>query len=121
MRDIGHGNEEIPAKVVIELDAAAERPEPEVSARLSEARRKAVNLAEQRERRLFSIPRWATAGGFATAAVIGVAVSLWYADHRENPMSKGVEEIELISSHDQLDLYEDLEFYRWLAEQRHAG
>jgi hypothetical protein len=68
------------------------------------------------DRRPFFLWRGFTAGGFATAAVLVVAVSLWMSTFRAPLPEKQVEDLEIITSQEHIDLYEDLEFYKWLAE-----
>jgi len=37
------------------------------------------------------------------------------------PPTIGLEQFDLLSENDSLDLYDDLEFYRWLAARTDAG
>ncbi len=68
-------------------------------------------------RRHFFLPRWVTAGGVATVAVLGVAASVWLSASRPVLPDKQVEDLEIIAAKEHFDLYADLEFYRWLAEK----
>ncbi len=68
-------------------------------------------------RRPWLLPRWLTAGGVATVAVIGVAASIWLSAARPVLPDKQEEDLEIITAKEQFDLYADLEFYRWLAEK----
>ncbi len=68
-------------------------------------------------RQTFFLPRWVTAGGVATVAVLGVAVSVWLSASRPVLPDKQVEDLEIITAKEHLDFYADLEFYRWLAEK----
>ena len=99
-----------------ELAAGDDLLDQEVQARLREGRQAAVAKAGHRRWSLMELPRWVTASGFATAAVLVVAVSLWIGTGQRNLPSTNVDDMELMTSQEQLDLYEDLEFYRWLAE-----
>ena len=57
-------------------------------------------------------------GGFVTACLLVLSVSLFAP--RTAPDAEAVasplEDIEILTSSDSLDLYEDYEFYQWLAE-----
>ncbi|WP_298273540.1 hypothetical protein [Geobacter sp.] len=90
------------------------------AARLREMRFAAVEAAGRR-RWFAAIPRWATAGGVATIAVAVVATSLWFTRvQREKPVA-GIDDMEIITTREHIQLYEDLDFYRWLAEQDRKG
>ena len=67
---------------------------------------------------LFSAWRWITAGGFATAAVLVLAISLWVVAHRQPSPAKHGGDAEILAAHEHLELYEDLDFYRWLATDK---
>jgi hypothetical protein len=67
---------------------------------------------------LFSARRWITAGGLATVAVLVLAISLWVVVHRQPLPAKHGEDAEILSAQEHLELYEDLEFYRWLATEK---
>ncbi|AJE02702.1 hypothetical protein [Geobacter pickeringii] len=90
------------------------------AARLREMRFAAVEEAGRR-RWFAGIPRWATAGGLATIAVAVVATSLWLADVRREKAVAGIDDMEIITTQEHIQLYEDLDFYRWLAEQDRKG
>lgn len=110
-------NEKIPERLVRELDAAAERLEPGVLARLAHARRQSVGVAEKRWFPSFFIPRWVTAGGLATTAVLVIASSIWFSGRPEKPAAMPGDDLEIVSTQDHLEMYEDLDFYLWLAEK----
>ena len=104
----------------------------EIEARLDDIRRRAMAKLElSREKSLhspaaallqqlgvlldsfkFPIP----AGLVATACVMVTAVSLFYVALKPTGSLSFEEEISLIASADELELYENLEFYLWLAE-----
>jgi anti-sigma-K factor RskA len=99
-----------------ELDATVENLTPETLLRLREARFNAVAGAEKRRAHWFAFPRWATAGGLASLAVMVVAVSIWVSASRQTLPARQPEDVEILTSHEHLDMYKDLEFYRWLAD-----
>jgi hypothetical protein len=56
-------------------------------------------------------------GGFVTASVLAVSVMLFAPGTPEAvPAASAIEDLDILTSTDSLDLYEDYEFYQWLAE-----
>jgi hypothetical protein len=111
-------------KVRGELDVAAAGLDAGLVGRLRQARLRALAGAEPGKRRPFflpPVPRWVTAGGFAATAVVVIAVSFWAASVRSPLPVRQPEDLEILTSQEHLDLYADLEFYRWLAadEEQH--
>lgn len=104
------------ASVRARLDRSAEELSPEIMNRLRQARRQAI---EARPRR---VPWLVWAGGLATAAVAILVMVLWW------PAAPGLrhheaslDDMELLTAGESLDVYEDLEFYRWLADADSAS
>ena len=96
-----------------ELDRSVEQLDELTIARLHAARLCAL---EPRPRRL----TWLAAGGLATAALTATLVAfLLFAPAAAPPVS-GLEQFDLLSENDGLELYRELEFYRWLAEHTDA-
>jgi hypothetical protein len=107
---------ELLERVRATLDASADNLDAATLRRLRRSRLEAVEAAGPK-RRPFPLPRWVTAGGVATVAVLGVAASVWLSAPRPVLPEKQVEDLEIVTAKEQLDLYADLEFYRWLAEK----
>jgi len=101
-------------KVKKELDAVAEDIDALTSARLQSVRMRALDEAERRKGVSFIIPRWMTAGGIATVCAVVVAVSIWFTTRQGLPTNHP-EDVEILAAQEQLDLYKDLDFYKWLA------
>jgi hypothetical protein len=94
---------------VKELDATIRR-------RLQYARLQALDARPVRS--------WWTvwAGGLAVAAVGALSLSLWLTQPvHERPHSPALDDFELITSAENVDLAEDLEFYHWLADADTTG
>jgi hypothetical protein len=86
------------------------------AARLQAARRRALDMAGRR--RLSHRLGW-SAGGFATAAVVIMAVMLWNTAETPEPALFD-DDWDMLAEGD-LQLIEELEFYDWLPEEDTAG
>jgi len=106
------------------LDASVDAIDPATRTRLRAARARA--LADARAPR-----RWLPVAGFAAAASAVVAIAVWRAQTPAGPdalieaapepiAGVPVEPIPLAAA-DDLDLYLDLDFFTWLAEEGDAG
>lgn len=95
--------------------------DPVTLVRLRTARMKAVESISCPVPWYTSLPRWVTAGGLASAVVCVAALSFWFTmDTREAPVAQ-MEDMEILTTKEQLDLYKDLDFYRWLEQSDRAG
>jgi hypothetical protein len=65
----------------------------------------------------FSFWRWITVGGLATATVAGVALFFFLKTSPANLPAGPIQDLEIITSREPIDFYENLEFYRWMAAQ----
>ena len=102
------------------LDVGLDALDDRTAARLRAVRLKAVESAEGRRGR-FRLPRWVVVGGLATAAAAVLAVGLLVT---KRPGESGVataDDIEIVAAQEQMQLYEDMEFYRWLAARENGG
>ncbi len=107
-----------------ELDVRTERLDGASLRHLEEARERATMAGIGRGRWRFAflspVPRWLTAGGIAATAVVVTAVSFWLASPRKTIEVKHAEDLEIITAQEHLELYSDLEFYRWLANDEES-
>jgi hypothetical protein len=53
--------------------------------------------------------------------VIVMALSFWQDSDRRSQTAGPVEDLEIMTTHEQLELYKDLDFYRWLETVDNAG
>ena len=97
-----------------ELDRSAQQLDELTTARLRAARQRALDA---RPRRL----AWLAAGGLATAALTATLVTFLLFAPAVAPPASGLEQLDLLSENDGLELYRDLEFYRWLADHTDAA
>jgi hypothetical protein len=97
--------------------------------RLRQARQRALSAAAQGGR-----PRWRTrwlsgrpagdwlvpAGAFASIVATAFALTLMVAEP-ENDLTREVDDLDLLTVGEELELYENLEFYRWLENHEQTG
>ncbi len=103
------------------LIASEDRLDAATLSRLRDARAKAVEAAEGRDRGFFRIPNWMRVGAFATAAAAVMVLAVWVDPPRQELPVKSPDEFEIVLNADNFDLYEDMEFYEWLAEAGNGG
>jgi hypothetical protein len=106
------------------LLASEEQLDAVTASRLRDARRKAVEAAGERDRGFFRIPNWARIGGVATAAAAVIVFMIWHDTPRQDLPLKSADDLEIVlnvDSADIMDLYEDLDFYEWLAGAGSGG
>ena len=96
------------------LDEGSSRLDPGIQSRLTQIRFKAM---ESKSSRWF--PEWLyqPATQWASVACALLLVVLYFGEPNKTQMGPGLEDIDLLASADVLELYEELEFYAWLAEE----
>lgn len=95
------------------LDRSTAELDAVTLARLRAARRRALDSPPPRR-------IWLAAGGISAAALAaGLAAVLWLSPAAA-PAPTGLEQLDLLAEAD-LELVDDIDFYRWLAENERAG
>jgi hypothetical protein len=102
------------------LDEDVEKLDPRTIRALRGVRSETLDYFE-RKRGFQIIPRWISAGRIATATVMIAAVSIFFFSSQKPSSLKNPDDIELLSVKGQPELYQDLDFYRWLADQKDKG
>jgi hypothetical protein len=102
------------------LSEAAENLDSQTRRRLERIRLDALSAADGKEARFFPRSRWVTVGAFAAAGMAAVAVFFWLRTSTGDFPDKHIEDFEIIASTDNIDLYENLDFYRWLATKENG-
>lgn len=102
---------EFEQRIRAKLDADLETLDPVIAQRLQRARRQALSAA-----RPASTPFWQPAIGFAVAALLVLTVAIRPGMQPETPSPAALTDLELIAADDSLQLFEELDFYEWLAE-----
>ena len=98
------------------LDNSARDLDAQTVSQLRRARSRAVN----RLARFDPVGGWFPSAAVATVTLVVLAVVLWKPATYPGSGSM-VEDIEVLSSADTLDIYQDLDFYQWLASDEHKG
>ncbi|WP_455366799.1 hypothetical protein [Kaarinaea lacus] len=101
------------------LESSVEQIDDHTQARLAAIRRRAVDTAANKPPLASSVfSRWfLPVGGLATAcAAVLVAVTLWTQEPEQNSAPVAVlEDLNILTGSDELEFYQELEFYEWLA------
>ncbi len=100
------------ARSLLEDPAQIEKPTLD---RLQEIRREALDAAGEGGWKTLFFPRWKAWGALATAAAAGLAAIVWMDLSSPEIRLKHVEDLEILTSQEPLDVYGELDFYRWLA------
>lgn len=100
------------------LDGSVRDLDPATAGRLRAARRFALEPAPARLPWLDRARqnRFVWAGGVATVAAAVLAAFLYLYQPVSQGPAPALEDLELITSSEGLEFYDDLEFYRWLAD-----
>jgi hypothetical protein len=113
-------NAKDPEKLLLEkakdlLNLGVESLGPQTEQRLRDIRVRALSAAEEKLPGFFFPRRWVMVGSFAAATMAAVAVFFWMSPSPEPlPTTGQVEDLEIITSQERLDFYQNLDFYRWL-------
>jgi hypothetical protein len=109
----GESPDDFTRRIVGQLAHDEEETPPGIAARLRESRLKALEPVERpsRARTL----GWLTLSGVATAVVLVVAISLWNRPPKPYEIAMNPDDLEVLTAPEQIELYRDLDFYRWLA------
>ncbi|HEX9024189.1 MAG TPA: hypothetical protein VF799_10150 [Geobacteraceae bacterium] len=114
------GNVNIEGEMVEEirqtLDSSVAQLDGRTAERLRLARLAALEAAAKP--RWFGFPRWAAAGAISAFAVLILALSLWFAIPGQNMQVAQVEDVDILTAHEHLEVYENMDFYRWLADDQ---
>lgn len=88
-----------------------------VTRRLGHIRVDALSAPEEKTSGFFLSLRWILFGGLATATMAAVVLFFWVHTTPVDFPVRHIEDFEIITSQEQIDFYQDLDFYRWMATQ----
>ncbi len=114
--ELNKDDEQFIARTKQLLDHRVEELDMTTMRRLQRARAQALEARPTRS-------LWAVwAGGGAMAAVVALSLSVWLTQSsHERPHAPILDDFELITSAENVELAEDLEFYHWLADADTMG
>jgi hypothetical protein len=105
------------------LDKRADDMDSNTLNRLAQMRRCAVQSTQKNSTSVIRTPYWFVSAG--AAAVLVVATSIvyfsWYSPQQDQNRIAVIEDINMLSAPDELELYEDLEFFQWLTDEEGVG
>ncbi len=99
------------------LNEGIENLDRRIQQRLEHARVEALKPAPQKRTGFFIPLRWAMVGGFATIIAVAAGLLLWLPTSSVVLPAKQIEDLEIITSAEHIDFYQNLDFYLWLAAQ----
>lgn len=94
-----------------QLDQSVNALDGRTLSRLNRIRHAALERKQARASRML-LPF----GGFVTASVLVLSVMIFVPGSEPEAVASPLEDLDILTSSDSLDLYEDYEFYQWLAE-----
>ncbi len=110
---------EVVNELKVLLDSSAEQLDSRTELRLRQVRRDALLQLEPGKRRN-PFRSWVAAGSFAAVTAV-IGASVWFATIERSVPVAAVDDVEIVASQEPLEVYEDLEFYRWLAQKEMQG
>jgi len=106
-------------KVRARLDEESDHLDAATLSKLNQARQAA--LSQLNPQTLRKRKSWMPATGLV-AAILLTSVFLFRTEEIITASDQGIDDIEIIAASDDLELYEQLDFYIWIAEDgKHAG
>jgi len=110
----GDRDDEIARRARAALDRSIEEIDPATRARLVAARRTALDALDRPRRDFVRGGAIATVAAFGAAGLF-FAASWWLRTHADSIALEGaLDDVELLADGDDLEMYDELEFYRWL-------
>ena len=99
------------------LKQGAENLGSRTERRLEEIRGRALNAVDGKHPRLLIPQRWVLVGSFAMATLAAAGLFFWLNTSTETLPAGQIEDLEIITSQERLDIYQNLDFYRWLGSK----
>ena len=111
----GQEKDDLLEKITSRLDAATDEIDAATKTRLRAIRREALASAETSSHSAW----WVPAGSLAAVATLAVmTVSLWTLMPEQDAFMPPLEDIALLSDKEELEFYEELDFYLWLNNEQ---
>jgi len=99
------------------LDQETENLGSRTQRRLEDIRGQAL-MAAGEKRSSFLLPRrWVLVGSFAMVALVAAGLFFWLSPSSETLPAGEIEDLEIVTSQERIDFYQNLDFYRWLGSR----
>jgi len=109
-------------KVRDALDEGAEGLDPSIVSRLNQARFEALEAGAKGGGGSWRGVNFRLAGAVVACGILLTVGLLTYRSNTAPIYYSGIYDVDILASSDGLELYEDMDFYAWLAQERdHAG
>ncbi|MBJ6723130.1 DUF3619 family protein [Geomesophilobacter sediminis] len=108
-------DEELVGTIREQLDASVDRLDPKVADRLYRARMQALAAAPEGKGWYGFFPAWLSPARLSLGAVGLLAVSLFAFNPSHGTRGMAPEDLEVVTSQENMTMIQDLDFYRWLA------
>ncbi len=99
------------------LDHGTENLGSRTERRLEDIRGRALIDAGEKRSRFLHPRRWVLAGSFAMVTLAAAAFFFWPSPSAPLPPTGQIEDLEIITSQERIDFYQNLDFYRWLGSK----
>ncbi len=99
------------------LNQGTENLDPDTRHKLISMRNRALDLQESKS----WFPQWAPLPVMGLLTGVLFIILVYAKPGSVQNMDTGLEDLEILASVDQLELYEDLEFYDWLANENYEA
>lgn len=109
-------DDEIAERVAAYMDASLDSIDGSASARLRQSRLNALQVLENRKP-WFQMPRvWLPPALLSSLAICVLAISVWFFGPGSGLKNLPLDDIEVVTSVEQQELIQDLEFFQWLQD-----
>jgi hypothetical protein len=99
------------------LEGSSENLDPRTRQRIASIRSKALSLGQEKPSLSFIPFRWILAGSSSMVAVLALALFFWLNGSPGEIPIKNIDDFEILTSKEQIDTYQNVDFYRWLATE----
>jgi hypothetical protein len=102
------------------LQGGSENLDPQTRQRLAEIRSQALQWSQEKPSSFFIPFRWVLAGSSSIVTVAALALFFWLSGSPGEIPVKNVEDFEILASRERTEIYENVDFYRWLATKENG-
>ena len=102
------------------LESSSENLPSRTKQRLAAVRTQALQSGGEKPSPFFIPFRWVLAGGSSIVAVAALALFFWLSGSPGEIPVKNIEDFEILASRERIEIYENVDFYRWLATEENG-